>query len=96
MSAMPPSTPPPPEPGIPIRKHVYDGIQEYDQRLPNWWLFTLYGAIVFWLVYWFAQMLSGLATQDGPAVDAAMGRIASARSQSRASHQPKSSPRARR
>jgi cytochrome c oxidase cbb3-type subunit 3 len=67
-------TTPKAEPGGPmLRPHTYDGIQEFDQKLPNWWLWTLYLAIMWTFISWlwdfqFARPLH-LATTDGQRVE---------------------------
>lgn len=44
----------------PLHEHSFDGIREYDKALPNWWLWTFYGAIIFSVGYWFYIHLTGL------------------------------------
>jgi cytochrome c oxidase cbb3-type subunit 3 len=38
--------------GVTLKPHSHDGIHEYDQRLPRWWLLTLFGAVLFSAIYW--------------------------------------------
>lgn len=62
-----------------LRDHVYDGIQEYDQKLPNWWLFTLYIAIAWFVVHWLCYYQLGLGSSDTSLIDKAMAEMQQAR-----------------
>ena len=66
----------PQDPEDNLRPHTYDGIQEYDKRLPNWWLNTLYGTIAFAVVYWFVYQIARVVPTDGQQVNAEMAKIA--------------------
>ncbi len=65
----------PQHPDDKLRPHSYDGIQEFDKRLPNWWLLTLYGAIAFAVVYWFVLYESSVVLPDGERITQEMNRI---------------------
>lgn len=62
-----------------LRDHIYDGIQEYDQKLPNWWLFTLYIAIAWFVVHWLCYYQLGLGSSDTVVIDKAMAEMQTAR-----------------
>lgn len=74
---MKPTPLPPPE--DPIRPHVFDGIAEYDKRLPNWWLYTLYLTIAFWVGYWGYYEWFRAGPSSEQEVVAAMSKIEAAR-----------------
>lgn len=59
----------------PIRPHVFDGIQEYDKRLPNWWLYTLFLSILYAAGYWGYYEWLRVGTTDVQLVEQAMARI---------------------
>lgn len=61
-----------------LREHEYDGIQEYDQKLPNWWLTIFIAALVFFLGYWIAYYQFGFMRTDEENIRAAMARIEAA------------------
>ena len=74
---MKPARPTPPE--DPIRPHVFDGIAEYDKKMPNWWLYTLYVSIMFAIGYWgYYEWLDAGPTPEQEVV-AAMARIETAK-----------------
>jgi cytochrome c oxidase cbb3-type subunit 3 len=59
---------------IALRSHEYDGIREYDQMLPNWWLFIFYGTLAFFVAWWVVYYNLGIPDSDGERID---NRIAS-------------------
>ena len=58
--------------------HEIDGIEEYDNKLPNWWLYTLYGSIAVAFAYWFIYQTSGFGELPRAAYESEMDRVAAA------------------
>ena len=63
-------------PGVELRPHVFDGIEEYDQRLPNWWLATFYGAMVIFVVWWGGFYQFGMGQTDLEKIEAHQRMVA--------------------
>jgi cytochrome c oxidase cbb3-type subunit 3 len=59
--------------------HVYDDIEEEDNRLPNWWLFILFATIVFAFGYWFVYHTAKLRPLPRESYAAAVEQIVAAR-----------------
>lgn len=79
MSSSPQHSQKEPLPPDTVREHVYDGIEEYDNCMPNWWLWTFYLAIIFSFLYWFFFFETTVAQTDAERVGAALTRIEEAR-----------------
>lgn len=65
--------------------HEYDGIQEYDNPMPRWWLWLFYATILYSVLYWLN--VPGIGTGAGriAAYEADVASAAAARAQVAAS-----------
>lgn len=60
---------------IVVRPHEYDGIQEYDQTLPNWWLFIFFATLVFFPLCWLGYYQFGIMRPDSEVITEKMAEI---------------------
>jgi cytochrome c oxidase cbb3-type subunit 3 len=50
-----------------LLEHSYDGIQEYDNPMPRWWVYIFWATIVFSVLYWLN--VPGIGTGKGRVAD---------------------------
>jgi len=58
--------------------HEIDGIEECDNKLPNWWLYSLYGTIAFGVVYWYVYQTTGIGALPAQAYQDELDKAAAA------------------
>ncbi|HEX2671060.1 MAG TPA: cbb3-type cytochrome c oxidase N-terminal domain-containing protein [Polyangiaceae bacterium] len=68
-------------PEAPVMDHEYDGIREYDNPLPRWWVWLWAGSFFFSVGYFFHYHVShnGASVSDGYLADMAEAREAEAK-----------------
>lgn len=83
VSALPSDAPPAtdsspvesPKPGAELLAHEYDGIREYDNPLPGWWVKIFWGSFFFAIGYGFHYHLSGNGVSVHDAYEAEMADV---------------------
>lgn len=68
-----------------LKDHEYDGIREYDNQLPRWWLGTFVLTVLFGLGYWFYYQVFTTGTTQEQRYQQALSSL---QSSSPASSQP--------
>lgn len=58
-----------------LLNHEYDGIQELDNNLPSWWLWTFFITIIFSFIYWLHYSFTGDGPTLGEELQAKMTKI---------------------
>lgn len=66
------------EPHDPLRAHSFDGIQEYDNQLPRWWLTTFWMTVIFGLAYWIYYSVLGIGPNQAAEFAQAMRDVKAA------------------
>lgn len=70
-----------------IQGHEYDGIKEFDNPLPNWWLVTFFGTIIFAFIYYVHYEIGGGPTLADE-LKLAMEQMKSAATQAAPTNEP--------
>jgi len=74
---------PKPSSAVQTTGHAWDGdLQEYNNPLPRWWLWSFYGTVIFSIIYWFIYpswpvgdtWIKGFGTVEYTTVDKATGQ----------------------
>ena len=80
-SSAPPKQTPSVAPEAPVLDHEYDGIREYDNPLPRWWVWMWAGSFFFSVGYFFHYHVShnGTSVEDDYVADMAEAREAEAK-----------------
>lgn len=73
--------------------HNYDGIQEFDNPLPRWWVYLFYATIVFSILYYLNVPGIGIGTGRTANYEADVAAWKAAHRRRPAALRPSSSPR---